>query len=671
MLMIIRYYKGNISSYQLREYSKTNRFGTTAYHIIETLKYLGFEASGLDICFEKIREEKITFPCIAHMKIGDEYHYIVLYKINDHKQQILIADPSHKIKYISFVEFQKDYNNVLIVMHPIRKIPLYYNYRIIFKFTLQKMYTYRNYILKILLLSILITVFSIVLSFYLKFMIDAISISSYSLLSKIFIVFLIINVLKIIADYFRNQLLIYLNHHLDYDLTENVFQRILSLPYSYFKNRTTGEVISRIQDLGKVRDMISKLSLSLSIDFLLVILSSIVLMILNKRLFLGALVILSCYIIILCFFQSKLSQGVKNIRQENSLVHSYMIECLTGIENIKGLNLIEKFGAYFNQKYKTYIRHMKNLNQLYNGEYFFKECIQSIGLLFILYGGGKLVIQGSITLGELLSFYTLLFYFLDPIRNLIDLNILLYESKHAFIRIDEILEEKKKIKGQKVDKIYQIEFHNLSYSIDDHKRTLKNINLTWKKNDFIILVGSSGSGKSTLLKILKGYYPISDEMIYINQKEYNQYKNIGDKIAYISQNEMLYTGTLYENLKLHREVKIEDIEKVCKICCIDDFIIKDQFHYFIEENGFNLSGGERQRIVLARALLNEFDILIIDESLNQVDVNLERKILKNIKQEYYYKMIIFVSHRYENVDLFDSFVQLEDGSILKKYSKNK
>lgn len=671
MLMIIRYYKGNISSYQLREYSKTNRFGTTAYHIIETLKYLGFEASGLDICFEKIREEKITFPCIAHMKIGDEYHYIVLYKINDHKQQILIADPSHKIKYISFAEFQKDYNNVLIVMHPIRKIPLYYNYRIIFKFTLQKMYTYRNYILKILLLSILITVFSIVLSFYLKFMIDAISISSYSLLSKIFIVFLIINVLKIIADYFRNQLLIYLNHHLDYDLTENVFQRILSLPYSYFKNRTTGEVISRIQDLGKVRDMISKLSLSLSIDFLLVILSSIVLMILNKRLFLGALVILSCYIIILCFFQSKLSQGVKNIRQENSLVHSYMIECLTGIENIKGLNLIEKFGAYFNQKYKTYIRHMKNLNQLYNGEYFLKECIQSLGLLFILYGGGKLVIQGSITLGELLSFYTLLFYFLDPIRNLIDLNILLYESKHAFIRIDEILEEKKKIKGQKVDKIYQIEFHNLSYSIDDHKRTLKNINLTWKKNDFIILVGSSGSGKSTLLKILKGYYPISDEMIYINQKEYNQYKNIGDKIAYISQNEMLYTGTLYENLKLHREVKIEDIEKVCKICCIDDFIIKDQFHYFIEENGFNLSGGERQRIVLARALLNEFDILIIDESLNQVDVNLERKILKNIKQEYYYKMIIFVSHRYENVDLFDSFVQLEDGSILKKYNKNK
>lgn len=670
--MIIKYYKGNISFEKLREYTKTTRNGTTAYHMIETLKYLGFEAKGVDISYPNIKGEKIPFPCIAHMKVSEsDYHYVVIYKINFKNETILIADPSSKIKKISVSQFQKYYHNTLIIMHPIRKIPLHYNYRTLFHFTLKKIYHYRKCLIKIMVLSLLITIFSVLMSFYFKFMVEAVSISSNTLLSQIFIVFLIINILKVIADYLRNWLLIYFNNHLDEDLTLDVFERILSFPYTYFKNRTTGEVISRIQDLTKVREMISKLSLSLSLDFILTLFSSFILYYISPKLFSFSCLILFLYLLILFLFHSKLNSYVQNLQQENSLIYSYLVESLTGIENIKGLHLVTKFISVFQDKYKSYIAHLTKFHYLYNLESLLKEFVHSLGITIILYIGSKLVIQSSITLGELLSFYSLLFYFLNPIRNIIDLNVLLFESKHAFLRIDEMMVEEKKKTGEIIDKIREIECKNLSFSIDDCHPTLRNISFHLKLGDTLMIVGSSGSGKSTLLKILKGYYSISDNMLFINQRDNNGYQDIGKRIAYISQNEILYTNTLYENIRLYREMEEEKIRKVCRICCIDEFIPNQNLHYLIEENGFNLSGGERQRITLARALLNEFDVLIIDEALSQVDINLERKIIKNIKREFYQKIIIFVSHRYENLDLFDQFLQMEKGSILKYSQKNK
>jgi ATP-binding cassette subfamily B protein len=138
-----------------------------------------------------------------------------------------------------------------------------------------------------------------------------------------------------------------------------------------------------------------------------------------------------------------------------------------------------------------------------------------------------------------------------------------------------------------------------------------------------------------------------------------------NSICYISQTETLFTDSIYNNIVLNRDISYDEFLKVNKLTIVDEIVNKNNtgYDFLLEENGFNLSGGERQRIILARALLKKSDLYIIDEGLNQLDVSKERKILKNLFNEYKDKTIIVISHRFNNVDLFNKKYKLENGCL--------
>ena len=209
----------------------------------------------------------------------------------------------------------------------------------------------------------------------------------------------------------------------------------------------------------------------------------------------------------------------------------------------------------------------------------------------------------------------------------------------------------------------EIKIKNLNYSFDD-TIVLKNINLNIKQGSKVLIIGESGSGKSTLLKILKGYYKVKRGKVMINDIDINDYKN--NDIIYVSQNETLFTDTIYNNIG-----SSDKFMEIAKMCLVDEFVNSNLgYNSLIEENGFNISGGQKQRIILARALNREFNILLIDEGLNQVDVNKERIILKNIFKKYKDKTIIIVSHRMDNNDLFDQMIKISKEVILdESYNK--
>ena len=185
-----------------------------------------------------------------------------------------------------------------------------------------------------------------------------------------------------------------------------------------------------------------------------------------------------------------------------------------------------------------------------------------------------------------------------------------------------------------------------------------------------MIIGKSGSGKSTLLKLIMKYYSVNDGL-YIDGININNYKNdtLKDKIGYISQQETLFTDSILNNLDSSDFKEVLDISRICEI---DKILSTRNINYYsiLEENGFNLSGGERQRIILGRLLLKKFDILLIDEGLNQMDINLERRILKRIFRKFKDKTIVIVSHRLENMDLYNHVIELSNGKIVKDVMKN-
>lgn len=668
MQMIIKYYKGYINLTQLESLLETNKNGTNAFKITNVFKQLGFNSIGVKLNLDEINKENIVLPAIAHVTINKSYnHYIVIYKIDYKKKKILISDPADKIKLISFEQFDEIWNKVLIIAYPVK--PVIKNNEVNLKSIIYYLLKdHKKSIFHLFIMSFIYMVVTIIFSFYLKLLFD-LQDTSKSYLFLIFIFFMSIYFLKITTNFLRIKLLIFINQKFDLSVNMDVYKKVINLPYQYYRNRTTGEIISKISDLEKVREFINNLILTLFMDLPLTLISVIVLYLINPVLFFISLIALSLYILVFLLSKNYINSKTETCYKEKASMTSYMYESISGFETVKGLGIENNVIKKYENKYVKYIKEIVKLDNFINIQNYIKELINIISEVVIMYIGIILVTQNKISLGTLLMFNSVSIFFFSPIRNILALDLNYFEAKKVITKVYEMLissNNKKEVTNIDGD----IVINNLSYAYSYENEILKNISLNIKKGEKVVITGKSGSGKSTLLKIIMKYYDIKRNKILIGDNDIKDVDLNENGISYISQNEMLFTDSLYNNINIDNNDSIK-FKEVVKICCIDEIIQDNNLGYnmIIEENGFNISGGQKQRIVLGRALLSRCNILLIDEGLNQVDVNLERKILKSIFEKYKNKTIIFISHRLENLDLYDHLIEIEDGKVIKDHLK--
>lgn len=664
LLMIIRYYKGNISIERLRDLTHTNKNGTNAYNLIKASSYLGFYANGLKGSLNDLKS--VIFPCIAHVVIdGSLKHFIVIYEVNYDKEYLIIADPSNKIRKISFSNFTSIWTGVVINLYPVRSIPITKDVSIN-SFIIKNILEHKKTLVILFVISLFAIILKLLSSFYFKFIIEGIE-NSKGYLKNVFIIFLLLSITKVIINYLRGKLLIILNCKLDFSLVLDAFKRVISLPYHYYHNRSTGEIISKINDLSVSRDFISKICVALFIDFPLIIVSMIFLININFFMFLITFLIVILYLVITLIYHKVFDYSICNVKNNHEIVNSYMYEAINGFETVKGINIESRVIDRFNNKYINYLNSIYKLDNHVNNQSFLKNLIGDVGNILIMFMGSLLVFDGKFDIGYLITYTSMVSYFLEPIRNVIDMDVNIKESREAITRVLSLYENYSD-KGIINFKEGSVCFKNLSYSFDNRKNVLSNVNLSINKGEKIMIYGSSGSGKSTLLKLLMGYYPISRGMIFIDGIDINDYKikSLRKNISYISQNEILFNDTIINNLNFY----CRDGNDILNMASMVEFneILKNDLglNMMIEENGFNLSGGQRQRIVLARALIKQAQIVLIDEGLNQIDVSLERQILTNVFNKFKDKTFIIISHRMENTDLYDRLINIDNGVICER-----
>lgn len=488
------------------------------------------------------------------------------------------------------------------------------------------------------------------------------------MLSVIFITFI-----KIFFEFIRSQLLLFFGQKIDNAILFGYYKHVINLPLNFFSTRKTGEIISRFTDGVNIRQIISDTIFILTIDTLISIIGGMILLYLNKYLFFISIIILFVYTIIIGIFKKYIKNKNKEVLEDNAKLTSNIIENINGIETIKAYNLELEYESETEFKFLKFLKSGYERGVLYNIVNMLSSIIYDIGNYFIIWLGSIEVIKGKMTIGELLVFLSIMVYFLDPLRKIINLQSQIQIALVASERIGEILDldlEKLKYKNfinlENLKKNIKIE--NLNFRYGSKNLTLKNINLEIKFGQKIALVGESGSGKTTLIKLLMKYYSFESGFIKIGDIDINEIDThfIRNKISYVSQDTFLFNKTIKENLFLNENVSMEEVIKYCEKLNLIDFInsLPEKFETIIEENGTNLSGGQKQRLSILRALLKKPDILILDEATSNLDSITENSI-KNIIDNLSITVII-IAHRLSTIKKSDKIFVFEKGEILEE-----
>ena len=396
----------------------------------------------------------------------------------------------------------------------------------------------------------------------------------------------------------------------------------------------------------------------------MILISFAVLVNISIKLFMIILFQLLIYIFIVIIFKNKFSIKNENMLIKEGEYNKIISENINGYETNKNLNMINYSIKKIDVKFNSYIDSSLSYKNILNKQNLFKTLIVDIFYLFIIFLGITMVSNKIISLGEFILFNTIVYYFAEPIKNIVDLYPEVNYLKNIYRRINDLLIVKND-KDILKDIILKedIVIKDLSYSYDGYKKLFDNVSLKIKYGTKYLLYGESGIGKSTIIKILIKYINDYEGDIYfgdLNLKDISK-NSLLDNIVYVSQNSYVNHDTLKNNIVYDRNISDLEYERVLEICNLKELRNNKKMRndFLIEDNGFNISGGERQKIILARSLLNRFNYLILDEALSEVDYFEEKQIINRIFDIYHDKTIIYISHKKEIINMFKDKYKLE------------
>ncbi len=664
LLSIMRYYGCEASHEEVAYILKTSNDGTNAFNIINGARSFGFDGYGIHYSYDEIVNNKVSFPIICHILKNNMYHFIVVYSVN--KNNLIVMDPSSEISKLSKEEFKKVYLNTSIVIYPVKKFQKITKHQELFSYLLEYIKLNKNSAYKTIIFSIIAILLGILSNYYIMLCIDYILPNyTHSNFIKLTLFFIIIIQMKNLFTFFKGKYLINIEKSISIKMNNDLIVKVFNLPYYFFKSKSTGEVMSRINDFKSFKNILIDLISNTFINVILVVISMIVLLIISYKLFLINMIGIVLYFLIILMYRNIFLRKTENILVSEGNYNKLLHENICGYETNKNINMINdsiKSIEIGNIKYSNSIYSYENS---LNNQIILKEIVMNSIYIISIFLGIKYINNGTLTLGEFTLFNSVIYYFSDPIKEILDLEPNINYIKNIYNRINDLLIMKNNNENDVcIDNIKgDIIIDNLSYSHDGIKNTFSNVNMNIKYGSKYLIYGNSGIGKSTIMKIILKYLNDYKGDIYIgniNLKDINN-ETISNNMTYVSQKSFIFNDTLKNNIICDRDINMNDYEKVINICNLINFRNNKALrnNFLIEDDGFNISGGERQKIILARSLLKESNYIILDEALSEVGILEEKEIINKIFKHYKDKTIIYISHKPEIINMFDQKFKLE------------
>ena len=667
---ICKYYGKRIPISYIRNISGTDKEGTSGYGIVQGAEELGFTCVGV-FSPEKTFSTEVIFPVIAHVNRDAGEHYVVIFGFK--RNTVIIGDPADGLVKTSFDEFKKIWTGVFFSLTPQEKFKLNKEASGVLTRFFYLLKPHKKIVAEVLIASILLSFLGIIVAFYFRFLVDEILPAGIKIaLNLVSLGYLLVIIFQTLLGISRNQLMLHLSTKIEAALSFEYFEHVLHLPMGFFATRKTGEILSRIQDVNTIRQVLSSTGMNIMLDSFMVIIGGAFLCSSGGILVLIAMIPVIISAVVIFLFIRPYRRKIKEKAVIDAEKYSGMVESINGIGTIKALSGEDFAFEKTEIKMVDSIKKGIEIGTMVNVENAIQMALSQVGTLAVYWVGSLRILNGTMTLGQLIAFSILSGYFLGPLGRLLTLQPNLQEAFVAANRLSDIFDqavEQKIYSGKtKLNNITgSIEIKNLSFAYDQHGDTLSNINLSIKPGMKAAFVGASGSGKTTLVKLLMKFYDFQSgeiliDNINIKDLETESYRQ---QIGYVPQEVLLFSGTIRENILLGNDHLKEGLHAATQVSQSDTFINKlpERYETVIGERGTTLSGGERQRIALSRIILRRPKILILDEATASLDAITEKAIMNTIETIVENKTTIIVAHRLSTVVNCDKIFVFDGGKI--------
>ena len=463
------------------------------------------------------------------------------------------------------------------------------------------------------------------------------------------------------------------------DLRLDLHKKIVSLPLSFFTKKRKGDLTSRLtSDLVEIEwSIMSSLEMIFK-DPLTIIVYLITLIIISPKLTLFVVVLFPITGIIIGLIGKSLKKSSDKGQAKMGNLLSIIDENISGLRIIKAFNIEKKININFQKESISYRNIMTKLLRKKDLSSPMSEFLSTIVLVVVMWLGGQLVLSGQSSLSgqEFIGYILIFSQIIPPAKSLTTSYYHIKKGTAAAERVYEILDTKNEIienkNATKVIFSKDIAFENVSFSYEKNN-VLSNITFKIKKGEMVALVGQSGSGKSTISDLLNRFYDIEKGRILIDQTNIKDigFTNLRELIGVVTQDSILFNDTIYNNIKLGKiNASEEEIINAAKTANAHSFILETEKGYStnIGDRGDKLSGGQKQRICIARAILKNPEILILDEATSSLDTESEKLVQEALEKLMKNRTSLVIAHRLSTIKNADEIIVLENGTIRERGS---
>jgi ATP-binding cassette, subfamily C, bacterial len=674
LAMVAKYHGRSFTITRVREAVGTGQLGTTLLGLRRGAEGLGLHArSGKASANLLDNLGKIPLPAIIHWK---GVHWVVLY--GKQRGRYIVADPALGLRYLKKADLSAAWSNgaMLLLVPDEETFYAQENDRPAgFNRFLRRVWPHRNAVIQASVYAQIIGLLSLIDPFLIQVLTDDVLIrGDTNLLATVSIAVMVLAVVNNILRLVEYNLVANLVQRLQLGLTLEFGSKLLKLPLSYFETRRSGEVVSRLEDISRINSLVSDLAIDLPSRFFTAVVSLGFMLFYSRNLTLLSLLIAGVMTVVTYLFLPALQRRSRRVLELDAENQGILVETFKGALTFKTTHaepqlwdeLQSRYGRLANEEYRTIQLGIANSR--------FSSVTSSIGGIFLLWYGSWLVIRGDLSIGQLLAFNGMNSNFVGLIGFVIGFADDFTRAKAAIQRFGEVIDateesiDNDRKAFAELSPQANIVCRELRFFYPGRVDLLQDFSLVIPGGKVTALVGRSGCGKSTLAKIIAGLHPYQSGTVRIGIYNLQDLaiECLREQVVLIPQEPHFWSRSILENFRLGApQATFEEIVHACRIAQADEFIsnLPDKYRTVLGEFGSNISGGQRQRLAIARAIVTDPPVLILDESTSGLDPVSEAQVLEQLLNHRLGKTTIIISHRPSVIRLANWMVMITDGQV--------